>query len=63
MLGGNRLPCDQDDGDPDASLLETKLLLNNIVFDASKGVRLMPAETTYHLATPMKNTEYVRVKH
>ena len=37
---GDRLPYNDDVSSPAASLLETKLLLNSTIYDASKGARL-----------------------
>ena len=41
VVGGNQHTYDEDAGAPVASLLETKILLNNVISDSSKGARLM----------------------
>ena len=40
-VGGDVLPYDDDSASPAASLLETKLLLNSTISDASRGARFM----------------------
>ena len=57
-VGGDKLPCDNDAGAPAANLLETKILLNSVMSDASKGARFMSADIKDHfLATPMRDPE------
>ena len=49
---------------PAANLLETKILLNSIISDASKGARFMSADLKdLFLATPMEGDEYTRIKY
>ena len=39
VVGGDKLTCPYDTGSPAANLLETKLLLNNIISYSDKGAR------------------------
>ena len=53
-VGGDRLSYENDSGSPAANLLETKVLLDSIISDASKGAKFMTADIKdYFLATPM----------
>ena len=63
-VGGDKLPYTDDAGSPAASLLETKLILNSTISDASKGARFLCADLKDHfLASPMKNPEYMRIRY
>ena len=60
--GGNKLPYDDDAGAPAASLLETKLLINSIISDASIGAKFMTLDIKdFYLATPMPSPEYMQI--
>ena len=39
VVGGDKLTYDADSGSPAANMLETKLLFNSVISDASKGAR------------------------
>ena len=43
-VGGNKLPFEDDFGSPASNLLETKVLINSTISDASKGARFMGAD-------------------
>ena len=61
-VGGDKLDCEYDAGSPAASLLETKLILNSTISDAHKGARFLSADLKDHfLASPMEETEYMRI--
>ena len=61
-VGGDLLPFDNDAGSPVSSILETKVLINSRISDASKGLQFMGADISdYFLATPMKKAEYMQV--
>ena len=45
-VGGGRLIHTEDTGLPTANLLETKMLINSIISDATKGARFMSADIT-----------------
>ena len=63
-VGGDKLPFEDDAGSPASNLLETKVLINSTISDASKGARFMGADISdYFLATPMKTPEYMKVKY
>ena len=63
-VGGDRLSYENDSGSPAANLLETKVLLNSTISDASKGAKFMTADIKdYFLATPMAIAEYMKVKY
>ena len=62
VVGGDRLLYKHDTGSPAASLLETKILLNNTISDAEKGAHFMSLDLNhFFLATPMPNPEYMKV--
>ena len=62
VAGGDKLSYDQDPGSPTASLLETKLLINSVISDASKGARFMSCDLKdFFLASPMDKPEYMRI--
>ena len=61
-VGGDRLVYDDDAASPAASLLETKLLLNSTISDASKGARFMTLDIKdFFLQTVMERPEYMRI--
>ena len=63
-VGDNRLSYDDDAYSPAANLLEIEVLLNSTILDAPKGVRFMTADIKYYfLATPMAQTQYMKVKY
>ena len=37
LADSNKLPCNEDAGAPAVNLLETKMLLNSVISDATKG--------------------------
>ena len=41
VIGGDKLPYDNDSGSPAIDLIETKLLFNSVISDAKKGARFM----------------------
>ena len=62
-VGGDRLSYPHDSGSPAANMVETKLLINSVISDASKGARFMSADLKdYFLATPMTRDEFMKVK-
>ena len=63
-VGGDRLTYSDGVGSPAANLMETKILVNSIISDASRGVRFMSADIKdYFLATPMAQPEYMEVQY
>ena len=63
-VGGDKLSYAADAGSPAANLLETKLLVNSTILDASKGTRFMSIDLKdFFLATPMKGNKYMRVNY
>ena len=62
-VGGDKLSYPFDSGSPAANMVETKLLLNSVISNSSKGARFMTLDIKdYFLATPMDRKEYMRVK-
>ena len=62
VVGGDKLFYNEDTGAPAASLLDTKILLNSIISDSSKGARFMTCDIkNYFLGTKMKDPEYMKV--
>ena len=61
-VGGDRLEYTPDAGSPAASILETKLTINSVISDASKGAKFMGADLKdFFLASPMEDPEYMRI--
>ena len=59
-VGGDKLDCPYDAGSPEASLLGTKLILNNTISYARKGARFLSAYLKDHfLASLMEENEYM----
>ena len=64
LVGEDKLTYASYAGSPAANLLETKIILNSIISDASKGACFMSADLKdFFLATPMEGDEYMRVKY
>ena len=62
VVGGDKLSYDDDAGAPAASLLETKLLVNSVISDASRGAKFMTLDIKdFYLATPMPKPEYMKL--
>ena len=62
VVGGDRINYHEDTGSPAASLLETKIIINSVISDASKGARLLTCDLKdFFLATPMERPEYMRI--
>ena len=62
VVGGEKLPYDADSGSPAANMLETKLLSNSIISDASDGARFYSMKLKdMFLHTPMLNPEFTKV--
>ncbi len=63
-VGGDKLKYDDDAGSPAASLLETKLIVNSTISDASKGARFACADLKdFFLASPMEKPEFMKIKY
>jgi len=63
-VGADKLPYDDDAGSPASNLLETKVLINSTISDASKGARFLGADISdFFLATPMAKAEFMKVKY
>ena len=61
-MGGNRLEYDFDTGSPAASMLDTKILSNSTISDASKGTRFLDADIEdFFLILHMDEPEYMRI--
>ena len=62
VVGGDKLTYDADTGSPAAALLESKILINSTISDASKGARFMCLDLKdFFLATPKLHPEYMKV--
>ena len=61
-VGGDLLPYPYEAASPAASLIETKLIINSTISDASKGARFMGADLKdFPLKIPMKEPEFMKV--
>ena len=62
VVGGDKLPYDNDASAPTTDLTETKLLLNSVISDAYKGARFCSADLKdFFLASPMERKEYAKI--
>ena len=62
VVGGNNLVYEDDQGSPEESMLEMKLLLNSIISYAQQGSILMICDLEYFfLATKMLQPEYMKI--
>ena len=62
VVGGNKLPFEDDPGSPAASLLETKILINSIISEAHLGAKFMSLDLKdYFLMSTMENPEYMKI--
>ena len=61
-VGGDRLEYPYDTTSPAASLLETKVLINSVISDASKGAKFCTVDIKdFFLQTIMEIPEYMRI--
>ena len=61
-MGSDRLDFDADSGSPTSNMLQTKIIVNSVISDASKGARFMTLDIKDHfIATPMEHPEYMRI--
>lgn len=62
VVSGDKLEYKFDSGSPAANMLETKLLFNSVISDASKGARFCSMDPKdMFLQTPMECLEYMKV--
>ena len=62
-VGGDKLEYNGDAASSASNLLETKILLNNVISDSSKGTQFMYFDIKDHfLVTLMQYPEYIRVR-
>ena len=62
VVGGDKLPYDDDAGSPAASLIETKLLINSVISDASKGAKFMSLDLKdFFLMSAMQSPEFMKI--
>ena len=57
VTGGDKLDYEEDVSSPATSMLETKILLNSTISDASKGARFISSDLDFFLASPMAKPE------
>ena len=61
-VGGDCLDYDMDAASPAVSFLETKLLINSVISQSSKGCRFMTLDIKFFfLQTEMQDSEYMRI--
>ena len=62
VVGGDKLPYDDDAGSPAASILETKLLINSVISGAKQGARFLSMDLKdFFLASPMPEPEFMKI--
>ena len=63
-VGGDRLDYPYDSSSPVTNLIDTKIMLNSIIYDAHRGEKLMVADLKdFFLNTPMKRAESMKIKY
>ena len=64
VIGGDKLPYENDSGSPATDLIETKILFNSVISDAKRGARFMSLDLKdMFLMTPMKDPEFMKVNY
>ena len=62
VVGGENLTYTADSGSQATNLVETKILVNNVISDAHSGARFMSCNLKdFYLATLMKKPEFMKV--
>ena len=62
VVGGDKLPYNDDAGSPVASILETKLLINSVISGAKQGARFLSMDLKdFFLASPMPEPEFMKI--
>mmetsp|Transcript_11265 Transcript_11265/g.15885 ORF Transcript_11265/g.15885 Transcript_11265/m.15885 type:complete len:463 (+) Transcript_11265:115-1503(+) len=62
VVRGDRLSYNEDSGSPAATMLETKLLINSVIFEAWKGARFLSLDLKdFFVATPMHRPEFMKI--
>ena len=60
VVGGDKLSYFEDAGAPVASILETQILLNSVISNASAGAKFSSFDIKdFFLATPMEKPKYM----
>ena len=60
VVGGDKLPYEQDSAAPAANLLETKILLNSTI--SQPGARFMTVDiSNFFLSSTMEEPEFMRI--
>ena len=62
-ISGDKLEYTNDISSPAAYILETKLLINSVIFDTKKGAKFLTADLlNYVIQTIIIEPEFIRVK-
>ena len=61
-VGDDKLTYDSDPSSPEISLLDLKIHLNSVIYDACKGARYITADIiNYYLNNPMPKFHYMQI--
>ena len=64
VVGGDKLPYNNDASSPATNLLDTKVLVNSVISDAHKGARFMSLDLRdMFLQSLMVSPEYMKVQY
>ena len=62
VVGGDVLTYAEDAASPTTAMMETKILINSVISDASEGARFISLDLKdFYLASPMLTPEYMKV--
>ena len=62
VVGGDKLPYPEYASSPAASMLDTTLMVNSVISDASKGTRFLSADLKdFFLGSRMVTQEYMKI--
>ena len=62
VVGGNKLECAIDSGDPFTNLMQFKILLNIFISESMKGACFASADIqSFFLASPMAKPKYMKI--
>ena len=61
-VGGDELDYEENARSPAVSLLDTKILINSVIYDAEKGARYCTVDIKkFYLNNPMKTYRYMKI--
>ena len=62
VVEGDKIPYKNDSGSLAANLIDTKIFLNSVISQASKGAKFISCDLMiFFLATPMETLDYINI--